>query len=75
MSKKQDYTLEELDPSLEDECPWYLQSIFRDLWVKGLPKVLTMEVPDTTKYMWLVYPMHTLATNRIISTVISRKTT
>ncbi len=34
---------------------------------------LNIEVPKTTQFLFLVYPFHTLATNRILNTVISRK--
>ena len=48
-------------------------NLLHDLYHKGLPHAWSVDVPATTKYMFLVYPFHTLATNRIISTVISRK--
>ncbi len=74
MAKKPD-SYEELDTTLQDEnANWYNSNLIYDLWQKGYPKEIFLEVPNTTKYLWMVYPMHTLATNRIISTVISRKT-
>jgi hypothetical protein len=36
-------------------------------------QIALTEVPFTTKWLWVVYPFHTLATNRILNTVISRK--
>lgn len=35
--------------------------------------LLELEISNSTKFLFLLYPFHTLATNRIINTVISRK--
>lgn len=39
----------------------------------GVPKSFIPSIPDTTKYMIFSWPFHTLAINRILNTVISRK--
>lgn len=48
--------------------------LYHELYGRGVPSEVRPNVPDSVWNSILVYPFHTLSTNRILNTVISRKT-